>query len=625
MKSSTTEYLLAASVVAAVLLYVGSTGGRRKIFAMLAEVIEQTPRRRYLLIAVVGAYLVPHAVQWRFVARSQGVIQACALVVLAAIPWLLTFAVFGTTEKTITETNSSPAAAPNDRRTVLLVAACAALLSAIWSYWRSNGYPLIIDEALYLFQANLFRAHELVRFLPAVAHPFVANEGVVASGGHVYTQYPPGWPALIALWPVASAPWLLGPVLLGVLVIATSYLVRCFDRSAGWMAACLIAANTFVLYWGATLLSDLPATTFTVVAATCIASAAMSDSRLRSALLGAAGGLAWGVVFAMRPLTAAAVLPVLGAVMLVVERRRPWKASLVEPTVAAALAAVPLVALVLAYNLATNGNPLLFGYAKANGHLHSLGYGTRGFVSYDALGKPLQRVSEFTFKLALAGAARQLALLDAVTVGGFLTPIAFVTISRVLVSKRAAVLLLGSMALPVAHLAWFFTDSRYYLPLVPLMTLCAAVCIQRLRPRLRSGGALPGALLIACSLVFPITAMNLDGFWTNVVARDRKTVQIHAAIDGLRERNDSTLLFVLERGNTDPLLFRLFPIDGENRYSHKLLVLRDLGTVNTSLVRQMPGWSFACVDDSRPTGVPRMISGWLTCRDFVADEVSVRR
>jgi len=159
MKSSTTEYLLAASVVAAVLLYVGSTGGRRKIFAMLAEVIEQTPRRRYLLIAVVGAYLVPHAVQWRFVARSQGVIQACALVVLAAIPWLLTFAVFGTTEKTITETNSSPAAAPNDRRTVLLVAACAALLSAIWSYWRSNGYPLIIDEALYLFQANLFRAH----------------------------------------------------------------------------------------------------------------------------------------------------------------------------------------------------------------------------------------------------------------------------------------------------------------------------------------------------------------------------------------------------------------------------------------------------------------------------------
>ena len=569
---------------------------------------------RYLLAGLVVVYAGVHAIQIRFVAVTQGIPDALGLVISAVCPWAVTALVFfGSGPR-----SERPGAdgGPARRKWAVVAIVFSVAVSALWALWRSNGYPLILDEDLYLFQANLFRHGHLVWSIPAAWQRFVAIQQAVVSDSRVYSQYPPGWPGMLAAWSMVAPSWLLGPVLMGVVVASAWQVGRAlFGSTVAVITAIVAATSGSLLYWGATLMSDLPTASIVAASAAAITLGARRDRRRSYAWAAASGGLL-GLAFAMRPLTAVSAAPlvlVVAAWSWAPELRTGWPRLLAGLGVMV-LAGLPILAGVLAYNFATNGRVLTFGYDQANGSLHHLGFGLRGFVLFDQWGRAEVSSMPFTVRTAIAASGRQLAAFDQALFGGFLLPVVSATVILRCFPRRLWVLLAAATALPLIHLFWFFTDSRYYLPLAPFLAVPVAACLPA---ALRSTAGLArrfGVIVIASNLALPVAGTIFDGYWGSPLTRDRTTVAVHAALREHRRVFGPTLLFVSEQGTKAPILWRLYPLNSERDPSRPILVLRDLGPDNAGVVRSYPGWSVLCVDGA-PARAPWLVAppDGLTC------------
>ena len=74
-------------------------------------------------------------------------------------------------------------------------------------------------------QARIYTSGHL--WLPVAAHrEFFSILHVVDTGDKVYSQFPPGGPAMLALGELAHAPWLVGPACGAISVALFARLVR---------------------------------------------------------------------------------------------------------------------------------------------------------------------------------------------------------------------------------------------------------------------------------------------------------------------------------------------------------------------------------------------------------------
>jgi hypothetical protein len=426
---------------------------------------------------MVVVYVLVHAIQIRYVALTQGLLDGFGLVLCGIVPWgIALLALFGPRARG--EPGGSSAAPFALWKWGVVAIAFSVTVSAVWALWRSNGYPLILDEDLYLFQANLFRHGHLVWTTPDTWRRFVSIQQAVVSHGRVYSQYPPGWPGLLAVWSLAAPSWLLGPLMVGLLVAAAVQVGRSLSGPAVALVAGVLAATSGVLlYWGATLMSDLPTASVIAASAAAVTLAAARDGRWRHPWMAVSGALL-GLAFAMRPLTGVTAAPLVLAVMarcrtaaLSQDQRGVW-----TDLGAMALGGLPLVAGVLAYNLATTGDALRFGYEQASGSLHNLGFGLRGFTLFDQWGRAVSSGSPFTLGTAVVASGRQLSAFDQSLLGGFLVPVLSAAMLLRCMPRWLWWLVAAAIVLPLVHVLWFFTDSRYYLPLAPFLAIVAATC-----------------------------------------------------------------------------------------------------------------------------------------------------
>src|ERR1019366_7204364 len=91
-----------------------------------------------------------------------------------------------------------------------------------------SGRPLLIDEVVQLFQARIFTAGR--HRAPVAPHrEFFSILHVVDTGDKVYSQFPPGGPAMLALGELVHVPWLVGPACGAVSVALFARLVRFTD------------------------------------------------------------------------------------------------------------------------------------------------------------------------------------------------------------------------------------------------------------------------------------------------------------------------------------------------------------------------------------------------------------
>ena len=178
------------------------------------------------------------------------------------------------------------------------LSAASVLLSSLLCWWSLDGIPHVQDEVAYTLQSRIFAGGE--RWAPEgpeLGAFFWLSEPVSVAG------FPPGWPLLLSLGEFFGLPWLVNPLLSGLLAPLTFQLGRALklgDRTA-LLSAAFVALSPGVLLLAATRMSHT-----SVLVALLVVAVVVVRQPSRS-LVWWGAGLALGYVVLARPYDAVLV------------------------------------------------------------------------------------------------------------------------------------------------------------------------------------------------------------------------------------------------------------------------------------------------------------------------------
>jgi hypothetical protein len=365
------------------------------------------------------------------------------------------------------------------------------------------GRPLLIDEIVQVLQARTYASGHLSTPTDS-ARAFFSVLHVVDIGERTYSQFPPGWPAMLAITSLANAEWLAGPICGGVAVFVFARLLRrVFPASprSTFFGALLLGLAPLSVFQFASHMSHGPVLMWLLVATLFLSR--MLDAGSRASLSnGAVAGLAAGMAFAVRPLDAVAFI-VPAAIWIVVRAARDRETRL--PALAAAAGALVPLCAVLWVNASTTGIPTQFGYSALWGSSHGLGFHEAPWGDAHTPARGLELLSIYVTRLnsylfetpfpSLLPAIAVLCLVPRLT-----------AIERFL---AAAVLIHTGLYFAYWH-DGFYLGPRFVVPWIPLIVLLSlrflhAAALPRVSQRIRVGlvGALTSAVLLVIVVAVP--------------------------------------------------------------------------------------------------------------------------
>jgi hypothetical protein len=214
-----------------------------------------------------------------------------------------------------------------------------------------RAFPNSGDEYAYLFQAETFRAGRLWNVRPPLPDVFVSSHIIIKDGKWV-SQYPPGWPIIIAGVTSLGLPaYVASPAMALLLLFGFALLAReLISPGAALAGTALLAFCPFFLLNGASYFSHMPATLFGVLAVLC--GVRFRNTGSIPSALGA--GAALGFLGIIRPFSA-----VLIAIPCAIELLRRAGSLHYTRLVWLFLGSFPFVTGFLFYNNAITGSPLL--------------------------------------------------------------------------------------------------------------------------------------------------------------------------------------------------------------------------------------------------------------------------
>jgi hypothetical protein len=450
-----------------------------------------------------GNYQMPRDIQpaaWLYgtlVAAGIGVVLA---ILSRRIPWLWRD---GAATALATQCERSP------RLFAALVGGLALAAYALVAALVFDRRPLLIDEIAQLLQARIFAAGRL--WLPAPAHPeFFSTLHVVDAGGRVYSQFPPGGPAVLAVGALLGGAWLVGPVCGALSAAVFALLVRGADERSGVRmgAALVFAFAPFTAFMAGSHMNHVPTLTCLLVA-TAATAAALSAHRPRPALA-FVGGLGLGAAATIRPVDGLAFALPAGVWYLAAALRD--RARWADALAAAAGIAVPSAAMMWV-NLHTTGAPLRFGYEVLWGKGHELGFHAAPWGPPHTPARGLELVNLYFLRL-------QDYFLET-PIPSLLPAVAALALARRLRPLDRYLLASGALLAALYFAYWhdgYFLGPRFLYPLLPLLALWTARALAELRER--AGGtvgyraavyALAAAACIAAATSIPARARRYSG------------------------------------------------------------------------------------------------------------------
>jgi hypothetical protein len=314
------------------------------------------------LASVAGFALVATFLLWigydaaggpetRSVVRSMAPIAAISL--LSAIPMFVFIRNAGTISL---------------RPTAKIWRASAALLTlagglgALLAVWILRGFANSGDEYGYLFEAQTFLAGRL--WLPLQpGQEFFSFFHIIESDGKLVSQYPPGWPAILAACRVIGLPfWLVNPLLSIFLLLGLAkFCEREHGPAAGLAAVAIAAVTPFLLFNGGSYFSHISAALCGL--SFCYFGRSFLDRP--SWRPAAIAGAALGLLGAIRPFDVLFfAAPFAGELLL----KGGWRHYSRLPVIA--LAGLPFLAALLYVNQAITGDPLLLPQSWGNPLMH---------------------------------------------------------------------------------------------------------------------------------------------------------------------------------------------------------------------------------------------------------------
>ena len=400
------------------------------------------------------------------------------------------------------------------RAASVVLSICALILYAITARFVFGGRPLLIDEIAQVFQARQFAQGRIAGVLDSVPELFSAPH-LVERNGQVFSQFPPGGPAVLSLGILVGAQWLVVP-LCGALTVwffvAFARRVEADRPGVSLLASLLFAFAPFMIFMSGSQMNHVPTLLGICAALAAVerATAAGFSERSRAtyALL---CGLALGFAATVRPVDAAAfALPI--AIWLI------WYAlrdrEMIVPLIASGVGVAIPVGLMFWFNARTTGAPLLFGYEALWGKGHELGFHAApwGVAHTPARGVELVNIYFLQLQTYL-----------------FETPVpslvgCIVALSLVPRLRRMdGVLLTGSALLVLLYFAYwhngFYLGPRFFVCLLPVLALWTARCFAEWRARWGSGAFYRVFVATATASVFVSLAFSIP-----LRAREHRTL-----------------------------------------------------------------------------------------------------
>jgi hypothetical protein len=556
-------------------------------------------RRRTILAAVtLGAVSLALAIVRALVAPRFGL---RADLVAALVPPLLGWSVFLLLPIGFAPAPVSPSSeTPVSRRA--LVSITAGTFAAVWIFTVARTHFDNIDEVLYGLQAHRFAIGHATWALDPELQRFVKLPLMVVTPTSVYSQYPPGYPAILALFVRIGIPSLCGATLGALAVLATYRLgSRIAVPSVGMIAAVLLATNGLFLRWSASYMSHAAAMTAVCLAAWLLVDATERSDRQRE-VESALAGVLLGIAFAVRPVTALAIG--LSIWLSLLARRFGWTRLRRVTVMVCVGAALPFAAL-LAYNAATNGDPMRLGYQAAQGHLNDVGFGTRGIILYDRDVQPVVSASQFTFADALRNEL-------AVAVWPFardlfpvwwLLPLVAVAVAYRLRVRWAVVAAFA--ILPLVNFFFFGNGERLHVELLPFAFVGAALVVRRVHEVDPRAARALVVFLVGANVVTSVTRIAGDR-WDRVRLPKDSEVLARALRDSSRG-STGLLVFVRNPPLSEPLLIGLSQFNF-GRFPGQVVVARDLGAENGRLLCRLPGYRVLVAESATAAREARLVS-----------------
>lgn len=393
---------------------------------------------------------------------------------------------------------------------LLGAALVAAGLYAVIAHVVFSARPLLIDEIVQVLQARWYAEGMLSVPTPPLRE-FFSILHLVDLGDFVYSQFPAGGPAMLALGSLLGAEWIVGPLAGAACIVLFGLLLRHLapEATQGWHrgAVVLFAVAPFGVFIFGSHMNH--ATTLAWLLAACVALGRATESQDAHPAWGLVTGLALGIAATIRPVDAAAFA--LSAAAWLLWRARGSRRALVSFLLSGLGVALPLAAL-FCVNARTTGSPFLFGYDLLWGAGHGLGFHqspwgplhtpARGI---ELVSLNLTRLSVYLFETPFP------ALLPAAIALWF---------ARTL--RPMDRYLLGASGLVVTGYwaYWhdgFYLGPRFMVPLLPVLVLWSARFPLAMRDAMR--GRLPRTVPVAAALSATVLAGVAYAMVTLVMVR----------------------------------------------------------------------------------------------------------
>jgi hypothetical protein len=517
-----------------------------------------------LIIALAGFSLaVPTLSVSRFVGE---VILAGAIALVAALNLVLAVLMFpdavmaratAWVDARVTVRPGATEARRWDRRLPAVVAVWVVILSAATSYAVLERVPHIDDSISNYFQARYFAAGHLFLPPPPDTQSFQVDQTIVEPTkwyGYAF----PAWPMVLALGVGIGVPWLVSPILGGVLILLGHALVRrrC-DRATANVAILVLAVSPWLIFMSAEFMAQ-PLTGVLVLLA-ALAFDHASERGPQWARWAVLAGLATGALALTRAIEAALAVAGLGATILV-DRRfiRALPSTMTAGVIAAAVAA-----LIFPYNRAVTGRAtypphMAWSDGRWGPGVDRLGFGPgigiRAWPNLDPL--PGHGAADVILN------ANKNAFMTNIDLFGWASgSLVFIWLALGLGRWRRgdALMLALSAAFILGYSAYWFSGgpdlgARYWYPLMVPLAAMTARGAQMLSARLHERGTVshPGARVGALMLAASLSATIVMLPW-RAVTKHYRYRGISGEIRALAasHRFEHALVFVRAEGGRD--------------------------------------------------------------------------
>lgn len=468
------------------------------------------------------------------------------------------------------------------------------VLLAVVHQLAVGNLAIISDEATYLAQARWMSLQSVGWVLPPDLAPHFLMRKVGYVGGQMVGMYPPGWPALLALFGTVGLEWWSG-VMLGTLSVWLTWSLgrKLISPTGGWLSATLLATSQLFLVAHAGYMAHAAMMVALLGATWCLVSGLAAGRRARFLWWMGAGAL-FAYAVTVRPLTGLTLGTSIGLLAL-------WRARGIEPmaplhlALCVAVGAVLPATIFVMHNLSVFDRPLALGYQVLHPGLYDLGFGERGFNVLDNSAQWRPMTFPFTAADGVRDLLQRLARMNTTFVPvGLLFPFIAGAVAQGARVRWPAVALFG--LLPLAHTFYWAGLLRLYWELLPFVVLGLTSLLVFLNTKAPRAAASMVAVVVASQLIVALPwppksgenhrpwSAGLDHTYGRMAAGRWAT--LHKAVS-LAEEHGQVVFFTREESPYDNLIDRLYAFNGD-RFDGPILVARDLGPLNQEVMTRFP-------------------------------------